>query len=64
MASNLRAEAVKIACYGRSKAYIIYNSETNIFEESIHINFDDKMSELVDSLSNLEIRAKPENIMY
>jgi len=44
---------------------IVYNFETNIVEESIHINFDvkdsdNKILELVDSLIDLEISAEPE----
>ncbi|KAK2456670.1 cysteine-rich RECEPTOR kinase [Trifolium repens] len=42
----------------RSKAYRVYNSETNIVEESIHVRFDDKepdskMSEQVDSYAGV-----------
>ncbi|KAK2389986.1 hypothetical protein QL285_063537 [Trifolium repens] len=39
------AKACKVIFIGyseRSKAYRVYNSETNIVEESIHVRFDDK----------------------
>lgn len=47
------------------KAYKVYNLETNIVKESIHIKFDDKesdnqISELVDSFVEIEFTAEPE----
>ncbi|GAU16309.1 hypothetical protein TSUD_299410 [Trifolium subterraneum] len=43
----------------RSKAYKVYNSETHIVEETMHVKFDDKqpdkMSELVENFSELQM---------
>src|ERR1044072_2155472 len=43
----------------RSKGYRIYNKESQIVEESIHVRFDDKLdsdkSKLVDKFADLEI---------
>lgn len=43
----------------QSKIYIIYNTETRIVDESIHVKFDDKLdlekSKLVDKFADLEI---------
>src|SRR4030066_2100487 len=44
----------------RSKAYRVYNSETNMVEESIHVKFDDKepgseMSELSKNFAGIQI---------
>src|SRR4030066_1714029 len=44
----------------RSKAYRVYNSETNMVEESIHVKFDDKetgseMSELIKNFAGIQI---------
>jgi len=44
----------------RSKAYIVYNSETQCVEESMHIQFDDKelgseIPELVESFADIQV---------
>src|SRR4030067_2372939 len=44
----------------RSKAYIVYNSETNVVEESVHVKFDDKepdseISELSKNFAGIQI---------
>jgi len=44
----------------RFNAYGVYNSETHVIEESMHIKFDDKepdneMSELVESFADIKI---------
>jgi hypothetical protein len=43
----------------RSKGYRVYNTETQIVEESIHVRFDDKLeyekSKLIDQFAYLEI---------
>ena len=43
----------------RSKGYRVYNTETKIVEESIHVRFDDKLdpekSKLVENFADLEI---------
>ncbi|KAI5443108.1 hypothetical protein KIW84_011951 [Lathyrus oleraceus] len=43
----------------RSKGYRVYNTETKIVEESIHVRFDDKLdpekSKLVEKFADLEI---------
>jgi hypothetical protein len=42
-----------------SKGYRVYNTETKIVEESVHVIFDDKLnpkkSKLVEKLANLDI---------
>jgi hypothetical protein len=53
----------------RSKAYRVYNSETNAVEKSIHVRFNDKepdnkVSELVESFAEFGIsssHSEPEN---
>ena len=49
----------------RSKGYRVYNTETQIMEEPIHVRFDDKLdskkSKLVEKFADLEITlAGPE----
>jgi hypothetical protein len=48
-----------LECSERSKGYRVYNTETQIVEESIHVRFDDKLesekSKLVDQFAYLEI---------
>ena len=48
----------------RSKAYIVYNSETQCVEESLHIKFDDKehgskIPEQVESFADIQVSEEP-----
>ncbi|KAK2450481.1 putative mitochondrial protein [Trifolium repens] len=59
-------KGIFIGYFERSKAYRVYNSETNTVEESIHVRFDDKehdskMSEQDDSYAGIEYQYNYQN---